>query len=360
MRKRHKTQYPGITYRLVDETKPAGPRRYIVWFSDTTGRETTKTLPLGATLEDARLEKGKLENRKANGETLIRTKKDVSALLDDWASTLPEKTAEGYAYGIDVLKDRLGPKRATELTASDVARLIQNLKREGKKTWTVKKILTPLSSSYRLAMRDGIVASNPVSKLLPSERPKGDQREMRTLDGSSLQLLLGSTTSPRWRTLFSLLAFTGLRISEALGLTWDDVTENSVIVRQGKTEAAAREVILIPAVRSLLAAEKLKQAPGTQFVFATAEGGSCGRRDALRALHAAEKKAGLPNYTLHELRHTFASILIAQGELPTFVAKQMGHKDPSITMSTYAHLFEAEESTDKAREKLQAAMGGMV
>jgi integrase len=74
----------------------------------------------------------------------------------------------------------------------------------------------------------------------------------------------------------------------------------------------------------------------------------------------AESKAGLPDYTLHELRHTFASILIAQGELPTLVAKQMGHADPGVTLKTYTHLWQEKESIETARERLQEAMGGLI
>lgn len=357
MRTRHKTRYPGIYYRLA----PNGvDRRYIVWYSDANGIGHTRTLPEGATLEEARLLQGSLQARKADGETLIRTRATVAELLDEWASTLPEKTAGGYEYGISVLKNRLGRRRATELSASDVARLIRDLKREGKKTWTVKKVLTPLRSAYTVAVRDGLVASNPCAKLLPSEKPKADQREMRCLSRSEVSTLLSSCTTGRWKALFALLAFSGLRISEALSLTWEDVKEDTITVRGTKSKAAQREVILIPYVRSLLAAEKLKQPFGTEFVFATREGRSCGRREALRALRAAEQRANIPNYTLHELRHTFASILIAQGELPTLVAKQMGHADPSITMKVYAHLFEEQESVEQARDKLQATMGGMI
>jgi integrase len=359
-RVRHKTRYPGIYYRLVDEEKPEGDRRYIVWYSDSNGKAHTVTLPVEASLEDARLRQADLSTRKSKGETLIRTKLTVSELVDIWADTLSDKTREGYAYPIGVLKQRIGDRKARDLTTSDVARLIRELKGEGKKTWTVKKIITPLRASYRLAVRDGVVATNPCQNFLPHERPRGDQRQMRCLSSQEISALLGSCGSSRWRALFSLLVFGGLRVSEALGLTWDDITEDTVIIRRGKTEAAAREVMLIPSVRKLLMEEKLKQPAGHEFVFSTQSGAPLGRRDALRALRLFTTRAGIPSFTLHELRHTFASILIAQGELPTMVAKQMGHTDPGLTMKVYAHLWEAQESTDKAREKLQAAMGGMI
>jgi integrase len=80
----------------------------------------------------------------------------------------------------------------------------------------------------------------------------------------------------------------------------------------------------------------------------------------LRALRVAEKKAGIPRYTLHELRHTFVSILIDQGEDIVFISKQVGHKHPEITLKIYAHLFKKRESVEAASKRLQDAMGGMV
>lgn len=362
MRERHKTRYPGIYYRLVDETKPNGDRRYLVWYSDANGVGHTQTLPVGASLEDARLLQGSLQARKADGETLVRTKKTVGVLLDEWLEdrklSVKPKTVEDYEGAIRRLKKAFGERRATELSASDVARLIALMKKAGMKTETVKKTLIPLTGAYAVAVREGWVASSPVTKLLPHERPKGDSRAMRCLAKREIPRLLDAASSERWRTLFSLLVHTGLRISEALALTWDDITEDGVVVREGKTDAAQRTVMLIPSVRKRLAALRLSQPPGSTFVFGTREDRPCGRREALRALHAAEKRAGLERYTLHELRHTFASILITQGENVVLVAKQMGHADPGITLKRYAHLFDAQASVDAARDRLQEAMGG--
>jgi Site-specific recombinase XerD len=370
MRKRHKTRWPGVWYRLTDETNPDSPRRYIVHYTDANKVEHTKTLPLGSTLEEAKLLRSSLQHRKAQGETLTQTKMTVGELLDSWLAQrragLKPATAENYTWAISHLKDEFGRVRVNELTPSHIASLITKLKAEGKKTWTVKKILTPLSGAYRVAVRDGLVTSSPVTKLLPHERPKGDQRSMRCLQRSEIDSLLRHAANLRWRALFTLLVFSGLRIGEALALEWEDIHEDHLVVRKSKTKAGEREVLLIPSLRRSLTKLKLQQPPGTTFVFATPQEGSRGRtgapsrREALRALRVAEKKAGIPLYTLHELRHTFASILIAQGELPTLVAKQMGHADPAITMKTYAHLWQEKESVELASQRLQGAMGGLV
>lgn len=371
MRKRHTTRYPGVMYRLEDESRPDGGRRYIVAYTDANGGEHTKTLPLGSTLEEAVLLKGKLGNRKANGESLIRPKMTVAELLDSHLGSLEGRldatTLETHRHGAAVLKGEFGRRLVTELTPSDIAALIRRLEADGKAASTIKRYLAPLSGAYKVAVRDGLVQSSPVQKLLPHEQPRGRAKEMRCLSRDEITSLLASTRSQngleenlRWKALFTTLVFTGLRISEALALTWDDITDDGVVVRESKTPAGRRTVLLIPAVRRLLAELRLSQGPGVEFVFSTHEGAPLGRNKALKILGATCRRAGIQRCSLHELRHTFASILIAQGELPTLVAKQMGHADPSVTMKTYAHLFEEQASTDAALERLQATMGGMV
>ena len=362
-RKRHTTRYPGIYYRLLDEERPDGPRRYIVWWTDANGIGHTETFPVGMTLEEARQRQAMLKTRKAKGDRLVPTKKTISELLDEWLElrrdSLKPKTIEDYEYAIAKLKKAFGNTKVRELSASQIARYISLCQKNGMKTWTIKKILTPLSGALKVAVREGWIQASPADALLPHERPKADQKEMRCLSSTEIPLLLQAASSDRWRTLFATLTFTGLRISEALSLTWDDVTD-SVRVKDGKTESSRREIMLIPSVATLLRKHRLAQPPGTEYVFANASGQPVSRREALRALRTAEKRAGLLEYTLHELRHTFASILIAQGETPVLVAHQMGHKDASTTLKTYAHLFDEAENVQLAKDRLQQAFGGVI
>lgn len=367
MRKRHSTQYAGIYYRLVKEDRPDGPRRYIVGYTDANGRWHTETLPVGMNLEDARLRKAALETKK---NVFVPTHMTIGDLLDLYLyqrkNDFSTKTYNDYAYGRDVVKDFMGNRKVRELTANDCAALIAKLKKDGKKAWTIRKILTPLNGALKIAIREGWLQGNPMDALLTHERPKADQKEMRCLSSDEIPRLLAAASSERWRLLFATLTFCGLRVGEALALKWTDVDlhTGTVFVRgekdgARKTAAAKRDVMMIPALVHPMRAYKIAQGQ-RGYVFANGNGLPVSRREALRALRAAEKRAGLPEYTLHELRHTFASILIAQGEPVTLVARQMGHKDPSVTLKTYAHLFDEAENVQLAKDRLQAACGGMV
>ncbi len=95
-------------------------------------------------------------------------------------------------------------------------------------------------------------------------------------------------------------------------------------------------------------------------VFSTSSGTSMSARNAGRALTRIAKAAELDHVTPHALRHTFASLLVAQGRDPVFVADQLGHSSPAITLRVYAHLFRAAKQANDARNELEAAYGGFL
>jgi integrase len=80
----------------------------------------------------------------------------------------------------------------------------------------------------------------------------------------------------------------------------------------------------------------------------------------LEHFHDAREAAGLNDVTFHELRHTFASILISQDRDVQFVSRQLGHTKTSTTWDTYVHLFEARGHAQDARDALKAEYGDML
>lgn len=352
-RPRHKTRHPGIYYREDAQ----GARRYIVWYEDSLGKGRTVTLPLGANLEDAKAKRAGLTRTK-----LVPTRMTMGTLLDEWLERrrpgLKASTLHVYTWGVARAKDDVGQVKLQKFTADSIVALRQRWLLEGLRKQSISNIEGPLRMALKAAARDGLIQVSPFDKLLHHERVPEDQKEMLCLSSDEINRLLkpGKNSGEQWTTLWAFLLFTGLRISEALTLGWDDVdlSGGSLLVTEGKTKAARREVMLIPALCGLLRAWKLKQDPGAELVFPFPY------RTVHSALRRAEDAAGLPHYRIHELRHTFASILIAQGENVVFVSKQLGHRDPSITLAVYAHLFDAQDRVDQARERLQAAYGGLV
>ncbi len=69
---------------------------------------------------------------------------------------------------------------------------------------------------------------------------------------------------------------------------------------------------------------------------------------------------GAPRLTFHSLRHTFASMLIAEGANVVYVSRQLGHANPAITLKIYAHLFAAQEQADRMANLIQDKYGAIL
>jgi integrase len=133
---------------------------------------------------------------------------------------------------------------------------------------TAKLALIALNQVFRFAVRRGWTGVNPVMQLEPGEKPRWRVEHVRILEGADLATLLAHTEDA-YRPLLECLAYTGLRIGEALGLRWCDVDFEAAVlhVRQQlsrhrtpkhlKTEASRRDVVLAPAVTRLLRARWL-------------------------------------------------------------------------------------------------------
>lgn len=223
-------------------------------------------------------------------------------------------------------------------------------------------------------MRRGALASNPVGGLERRERPQGQPREMRILQRHEIARLLAAAP-PAHRPLLATLVFCGLRIGEALALRWSDVDLDARRIRvrlqidaatgrrvEPKTATAKREVIVMPALARMLATHRAT-APHPRAddpLFASRAGTPLLRSNVrARILRPAIHAAGLggperPALRTHDLRHTFASLLIAAGASVVFVAHQMGHAKPTVTLDVYAHLFDAREHADKVSAILEA------
>jgi integrase len=268
-----------------------------------------------------------------------------------------------------------GRRRIQDITTADVADFVVYL-RPRLKGSTAAVLVGVLGQVFSYAVRRGLIASNPVRSLERKERPKKGRREKRILEPQELTRLLEHASESN-RLLFETIAWTGLRVSEALGVRWKDLDLRGGFVipkqqfrRAGgpavelKSQAGTgRSIVLAPQLASKLKAHRLVS-PWSQdddLVFGNARGKPRGARGVLDALDLAAGKAGLNGgdrrkLTTHDLRHHFASVLIASGADVVHVSRQLGHASVAMTLDVYADEYAKVAHADKSREALSAAM----
>lgn len=368
-----KTRHPGVYY---EDTRRG--RSYSISYK-AEGRLIWKQVPGGE--REAVTARAAIIARMGRGERVAPSRElfepFAAAWLDSQRATLSERTIDQYDRAIRLhLKPAFGTLRLHQIDEDRIAAFIADMAAAGKKPWTIRGALVPLGRILNTAVRRGRIPQNPLERLDRSERPTVRRGEQRILSLAEIGKLLDHATTPKYRALLSTAIATGLRQSELLGLVWGDVDWDEGLIhlraqlsRQTmtrkplKTGAALRSVILPQSLATTLRAHRLASefAQDGDYVFAAGSGRPLGWSNVdRRCLHKAAKDAGIPHVPFHALRHTFASLLIAQGADPVFVAGQLGHSSPTITMAVYAHLWEREQHATKHRDLLDSTLSAAI
>lgn len=254
----------------------------------------------------------------------------------------------------------LGPLKLADVQRRDVQRFADDLLADGRDPSTIRNALMPLRVMYRRAIEDGDVAVNPcISLRLPAVRGRRD-----TIVSPETAAALLAALEPRDRVLWALALYAGLRRGELMGLRWSDVDLAAGIIRverswdasartfvEPKSRAGRRKVPVAAALRDILVEHKMT---ATGELVVGRAGGYRPFNDtsvAQRALKAW-RRAGLEPITLHDARHTFASLMIAAGVNARALTAYMGHASVTTTYDRYGHLMPGNE--DEAAALLDA------
>jgi integrase len=216
--------------------------------------------------------------------------------------------------------------------------------------------------------------------------PKGQAPEIRPFTPDEAQRFLEAAKGHRLGALFSAALALGLRKGEALGLQWGalDLERGTLSVRQslarlkmpgekkGRLELkepkrSSRRTLNVPGlVLSELLAHRRRQEEerklagsrwrDADFVFTTGIGTPLEPRNLERAFAEILKAAKVPHIRIHDLRHTAATLLLAQGVHPRVVMELLGHSGIAITMNIYSHVVPALRKD--AAEQMNAILGG--
>lgn len=167
--------------------------------------------------------------------------------------------------------------------------------------------------------------------------------------------MLDAVAGHRLEVLYRVALSLGLRRGELIALSWDDIDleRGSLTVREGKTEASARTLALPKVLCEYLHLHRIRQieerlAMGPEWsdhnlVFPSEVGTPLNPTNLWRHFKSVLQRAGLPNMRFHDLRHSCASFLVAQGVHPRVAMQILGHSKISTTMDIYAHVSDDDQ-----------------
>ena len=254
----------------------------------------------------------------------------------------------------------LGDKPIDQIKRTDIRDLILQKRKDGLSRSMLCLIRDVISGPMGYAVEDEIITGNPVSGILKRLQLEREKRiTVEPMNEKEVQLFLDVCSQhfrEHWE--FFLCAFrTGMRLGELLGLKWGDIDWNAKFIRversykrghfdktkTGKTRRVDMSDQLEAALKELLTARKREAvrtgSPTPLAYIFQRDGNPIEQNHIRRIFKRVLTKAGIREMRIHDIRHTYASLLLSQGESPVYVKEQLGHQSIQITVDIYGHLI---------------------
>jgi integrase len=299
-----------------------------------------------------------------DGMHVARTRIVASDYLTEWLARarvdLKPTTAAGYGHAVQTLAKAFGAVRVQELTPLMIEDLYSELLERGFAPKTVRNIHSVLHRALADAERLGLVAKNPARS---ARGPSVSRKEQETWSPEQLSQFLATTAGDPLHGVFVLLATTGMRRGEVVGLRWVDVDLDRAVASvvhtittvhgrpvESTTKTAksrrrvsldASSVIVLRAHRAAQRKERLVVGAGWidhGLVFCRYDGSPLHPDLVTRRFRTLVERAGLPKIRLHDLRHTYATLALRAGVHPKVVSERLGHATVGITLDLYSHV----------------------
>lgn len=395
-----KTRTPGIYRRHGNECQRG--RRcecpYIVrWKAQ--GRSHRQFF---ATLDLAREFKGTLDSGKGTRQPL--SKETIASYYGDWIGSYRGRTARGVqgatlreyraSFKHHILPLPIARAKLRELTPPDVRDWLNGLERRGASPATIKRARIALRVMLACAVEDGDIASNPAAdvRYIPSEaaQVKHAKPEPKRLTATDIQAILRAMAE-QWQAFFFLLAQTGLRIGEMLGLRWRNVhlgDDPHIMVAEQvyrgerkaklKTDKSRGKVPLSAGMASWLVelrpenfdpdAPVFPSKTGTPFTYANVrnrvllpalERSGIAVQIGTKTVRKRGEDVEVPVFdyqrvAFHAFRHACATMLHSQAKRPAQAQAWLRHSELSTTMNIYTHLDDEGMGSADAFDELLA------
>lgn len=308
----------------------------------------------------------------------------VGDFLDEWLNRIakPRIRAQTYkSYEVNIrchLKPAFGRMTLDDLQPADIQDLLDRKLKAGMAPKTIHYMHGVLRNALNHAVRWNYVSRNPAALV---DKPRSESFEIQPLNREEARQFLDAIRGHRLEALYTVALTMGLRQGEALGLRWRDVDLAMGYIRVNrqlqrvnhkyelvelKTRRSQRPLAIPPAIVASLVAHKQRQEDerraaklrwhDTELVFARPDGYPLSGSVITHTFQELLEKAGLPRRRFHDLRHSCATLLLAQGVSPRVVMEILGHSQISLTMNTYAHVLP--EMGRDAANRMSALIGG--
>ena len=301
----------------------------------------------------------------ANGKLGLVAEKPAPtfmAVAKDWLNFIQASRSIGtYTRYKGIIEDKLKKlhnRPIAEISRGDVRNVLLTLYKAGASKASIGLIHTAASGVFTHALDDELISSLPTMGILRKLDMQKDKKDVSPFTAEQFDRVL-SIVDTKYRDFFETAFHTGARVGELCALQWSDVNFADRLIRISKTakDQHIQQHTKTHFVREVDMAEKLvamlinlkKHDRDQCFRFGIPQnlvfhdkGMVLSQNTLRRKLSQACTKLGIGHHTIHDIRHTTASLLLSRGVPLLYVSKVLGHSSPKITLDVYSHYMSSE------------------
>jgi integrase len=313
-------------------------------------------------------EMAKVMNELEDGKFIDPSKVRVIDFMKEWfeerkGNVEPETFERDYGLFKNHIMKSLGNSELQKITPYMMQKLINHFSNDLSSS-TVHIIYSLFSQAFKKAMVFKLIKENPITGI---SLPKKKKSNLQVWDDNTIKSFIENAKNlkigQRYYIGYVMALLTGMRRGEILGLRWDDVDfENGIVyIRQilssqtttikerTKTEAGNRSISIPQFLIDMLLEQKEKQKSdrlewgrdysNLNLVISTPKGKPICPKNFYRTFKEICKRLDLPIIRIHDLRHSHATMLIAQNVNPKIISERLGHNDIGVTLNIYSHVL---------------------
>ena len=301
---------------------------------------------------------------------IVLTGDTFNQFLDQWLlitkQRVKPKTLYDYRNILKYSRRRFGNTRLADVRGEHIQLLYTEMLEKGLSARTVKVLHVVLNSAFNTAVKWGHIPYSPTDRVTA---PKQQRKKIAVWSIEEVREFSEVIAAHKYRHIYQLLLYTGIRRAEACGLTWSDIDLDAQtltvkgnlqrIVGEGlvhgtpKTNRSFRKIALANSAKEILKNQRniqlqsrLTAGPawiGEDWVFTDEIGNPIDPDKLTTGFKVLIEKTNLTKITLQGLRHTFASLSIMAKIDAKVISESLGHSSVSFTLDTYGHLFPAQK-----------------
>jgi integrase len=309
-------------------------------------------------------------------EPRIRVADHFADWLEAIGPTVRPTTARGYEILVRLwIEPAIGQLPLVRLTAPDVRRMLERIRKAGRSPRTAHAALTVLRMGLEAAVRDGLIDRNVADGI---RQPRSARKPVAATSPEEARAIMAAFDGHRLEALVTTALGTGLRLGELLGLRHADVAGELVRITgairpqprhdgkgwilervETKTRGSVRTLHPPAFVRTAIAEQRrrqLRDGPSSDYVFPSEAGTPQDPRNVTKAFQRQLRATGLPPMRFHDLRHAAATVMLGAGVPLRVIQETLGHTSIATTAAIYAHVLPSlqRDAAERLDEALRA------